>query len=135
MKFDKTILIIGDTGMLGSELTNFLKLKQVKVFGCSRNSTTKTLDILDFKKTIDYLDYVNPDILINCAAEINLDLCESNLNYPLKINSLVIQNIAFWCKKKRRNLFKFQQINFLRKRKTKKQTLFIFIIIMVYQNT
>ena len=61
MKFDKTILIIGDTGMLGSELTNFLKLKQVKVFGCSRNSTSKTLDILDFNKTIDYLDDVNPD--------------------------------------------------------------------------
>ena len=64
MKFDKTILIIGDTGMLGSELIT-LKLKQVKVFGCSRNSTSKTLDILDFNKTIDYLDDVNPDILIN----------------------------------------------------------------------
>ena len=72
---------------------------------------SKNLDILDFNKTIDYLDDVNPDILINCAAEINLDLCESNLNYALKINSLVVQNMAFWCKK-RRNLFKYQQINF-----------------------
>ena len=135
MKFDKTILIIGDTGMLGSELINFLKLKQVKVFGCSRNSTSKILDILDFNKTIDYLDDVNPDILINCAAEINLDLCESNLNYALKINSLVVQNMAFWCKKKRKNLFKYPQINFLIKRKIKKQILFIFIIITVYQNT
>ena len=119
MKFDKTILIIGDTGMLGSELTNFLKLKQVKVFGCSRNSTTKTLDILDFNKTIDYLDYVNPDILINCAAEINLDLCESNLNYALKINSLVVQNMAFWCKKKNKKLVQISTDQFFKKKKNK----------------
>ncbi len=135
MKFDKTILIIGDTGMLGSELTNFLKLKQVKVFGCSRNSPSNSLDILDFNKTINYLDNVNPDILINCAAEINLDLCESNLNYALKINSLVVQNMALWCKKKRKNLFKYLQTNFLKKKKIKKQILFIFIIIMGYRNT
>ena len=123
MKFDKTILIIGDTGMLGSELTNFLKLKQVKVFGCSRNSPSNSLDILDFNKTINYLDNVNPDILINCAAEINLDLCESNLNYALKINSLVVQNMALWCKKKK-NLFKYLQINFLKKKN--KETDFIY---------
>ena len=69
------------------------------------------------------MDDVNPDILINCAAEINLDLCESNLNYALKINSLVVKNMAFWCKK-RRNLFKYQQINFLKKEN--KETDFIY---------
>ncbi len=125
MKFDKTILIIGDTGMLGSELTNFLKLKQVKVFGCSRNSPSNSLDILDFNKTINYLDNVNPDILINCAAEINLDLCESNLNYALKINSLVVQNMALWCKKKKKKLVQISTDQFFKKKKNK-ETDFIY---------
>lgn len=88
------IIIIGSNGQLGHEFVNFLKKTHI-IFGLNKN---------DFNLE-NYLDFENlliehkPDIVINCAALVNLDLCEENQNLAYKVNSEAPIFISALCKK------------------------------------
>ena len=76
------IVILGSTGMLGSALMLHLK-NQHDVVGLARsegNFTNYTCDFTCFDTLADILDYVDADIIINCAAITDLNYCERNIN-------------------------------------------------------
>ena len=69
----KKVLILGSTGMLGHQVTNyFLTIDQYKIFNTSfrtkLNQETIILDILDNKALEECIDKIEPDFIINCIG-------------------------------------------------------------------
>ncbi len=74
--------ITGANGMLGTALINKLHLKH-KIYATSRSNGVKReqaewdfFDLLDFETLHSWLDGKNMDIIIHCAAMIDVDKCE-----------------------------------------------------------
>jgi dTDP-4-dehydrorhamnose reductase len=88
------IIIIGSNGQLGHEFINFLKKTHI-VFGLNKNDFNLE-NFLDFE---NFLREYKPDIVINCAAIVNLDFCEKNVNIAYRVNSEAPIFISALCKK------------------------------------
>ncbi len=80
--------------MLGKDVANFFVSKGVyEVFGINRNINRKSsikeyqCDLTDFKMLRKILNEIEPDIIINCAANVNVDSCEEDKTYAYKINA------------------------------------------------
>ena len=82
------ILITGSTGQLGKTLiedfNNIPTKKQIKIYTPSRkefNLSSKSQEIVSF------IDKLNPDWVINCAAYTEVDKAEEEPELAYKINS------------------------------------------------
>jgi len=88
------ILITGVTGMLGKDIANcFIHDENFQVYGISRKEnpareiTHYNIDLTDLNALKQILDQINPDIIIHCAANVNVDNCEENKDYCYKLNT------------------------------------------------
>lgn len=86
----KKILLLGQDGMLGGELSNRLKNKGYDVY----DTTIQTLDICDEEAVINKAKEVMPYFIINCAAYTNVDGCETNFELANNVNGVALANIA-----------------------------------------
>ena len=78
----KNILILGANGLVGSSFNYGIKL--------NRND----VDLLDFKKTLDVINYYKPDAIVNCAGQVGG--VQANMNYKFdffKNNILINMNV------------------------------------------
>ena len=83
------VLILGSTGMLGSECK--------RVFAPGNEVITpdrKKLDIISWDGVIENLQETEPDIVINCAAFTDVDACETEDFAVRKINVEGPRNLA-----------------------------------------
>ena len=87
------ILITGSGGMLGHDLIEVLKNKHDLIL-----TTSKTLDITDRDKTIDFITENTPDIVINSAAYTDVDGCEANQDWAYDVNGKGVKNLAIGCR-------------------------------------
>lgn len=87
------ILITGSNGMLGHDLISVLKKEHDLVL-----TTSKTLDITDKDKTIDFICDTKPDIVINSAAYTDVDGCEENSDLAFSVNGDGVRNLALACR-------------------------------------
>lgn len=87
------ILITGSNGMLGHDLEDVLKDTHELIL-----TTSKTLDITDKDKTIDFIVENKPDVVINCAAYTDVDGCETNQELAYAVNSDGVRNLALGCR-------------------------------------
>lgn len=85
-------LITGSKGQLASE---FLKNLNTDVYAYDIDR----LDITDEKALKESIDYVKPDILINCAAYNNVDKAEVETEYAYRINAYSLKNMALFSEK------------------------------------
>jgi len=60
------ILVVGSEGFLGTHVTK--KLKNDTSFDISEIRGKKDIDITNYQKLNDYLSYIKPEIIVNCAA-------------------------------------------------------------------
>ena len=86
------ILITGSNGMLGHDLIEVLKDSHELVL-----TTSKTLDIIDKEKTIEFIRKNRPDIVINSAAYTDVDGCETNQDLAFAVNGEGVRNFALGC--------------------------------------
>lgn len=86
------ILITGSNGMLGHDLIEVLKDSHELIL-----TTSKTLDITDRQKTVEFIKKNDPDIVINSAAYTDVDGCETNLNLAYAVNGEGVRNLALGC--------------------------------------
>lgn len=86
----KKILLLGQDGMLGGDLSSRLKNKGYEVY----DTTIETLDICDEQEVINKAELVMPDYIINCAAYTNVDGCETNFKLANSVNGEALANIA-----------------------------------------
>ena len=84
----KNVLILGANGLVGSSFNYGIKL--------GRNE----IDLLDYKKTLDIINYYKPDAVINCAGQVGG--VKANMDYKFdffKNNMLINMNVIEACMK------------------------------------
>lgn len=103
----KKILILGSSGKLGKTLYKKI-YKKFKVIHSGLKK--RNIDLNNFDKLQKFVKSTNPNIIINCAAITDVDLCEKKKKLSKKINTYLLKNI-FIIKKKNKLNFKFIQIS------------------------
>ncbi|WP_134683507.1 dTDP-4-dehydrorhamnose reductase family protein [Brevibacillus migulae] len=94
-------LLIGSTGMLGQSLYKKLKNEKYQVFAISRNNSDRNMDLSLINNELnEVIDEFNPDVIINCAAIVNLQFCEENPEKAYLINSKLPSLISLASQKK-----------------------------------
>lgn len=84
------LLIIGNKGLLGSDLEKMAKNSGHVVIGVDRDS----LDITDEKQVADFFRNHSPEVIINCAV-ISPGECEQDHELAFAVNVQGVKNIVF----------------------------------------
>jgi len=86
------IAVTGASGMLGSSLIEYFS-KKYKVFGTSRskgiegeNINWNCFDLTSIILLENWLKKIKPDIVIHCAAIVDVDFCEENIILAEKLH-------------------------------------------------
>jgi len=87
------VLVLGAKGMLGSEIVRSFKRFFDVISYCRED-----IDITDTLLTREKIKKAKPEIVINAAAYTDVDGCEKNKEYALKVNSFGVRNISEVCK-------------------------------------
>jgi len=98
---NKKILVIG-TGFLGEKLVKQLKENNFEVLGTSFKKLKNNnifLDISNLNSIQEAVEKFKPKIIINCAANTDVDLIESDPDTGYLINSFGPKNLAITCHK------------------------------------
>ena len=88
------ILVTGASGMLGQDLCPILEDNDFTVI----ETSSKNMDITDFKTVKLVLDEIRPDYVVHCAAYTNVDKAEEDKETAFKVNFEGTKNIATACK-------------------------------------
>jgi dTDP-4-dehydrorhamnose reductase len=85
------ILLLGSKGMLGSDCKTVLS-QNYEILSPDR----KELDIVSWDRVVDRMHHLHPEVVLNCAAITDLDVCEeSRQSYMVKkVNVEGPRNIA-----------------------------------------
>jgi len=87
------VLVTGASGQLGSDLVDKLIERSHDVVALSRSE----LDITNREAMTAAIERHRPDVLINCAAMVNVDACERDVESAIKVNALAVWHIAIQC--------------------------------------
>jgi dTDP-4-dehydrorhamnose reductase len=85
------ILVTGSHGMLGTDLINLLRGKDLEAIDVPHEDA---LDITHKDEVLRFVLKCMPDIIINCAAFTNVDKCETEREIAFKVNALGPRNIT-----------------------------------------
>ncbi|MCG8604151.1 sugar nucleotide-binding protein [bacterium] len=96
----KLILVLGSTGMVGQALTVELNRQQRPNVGVARKNADICIDITHTEALVTVVEECRPDIIINCAAKINLTKCERNPLAAYLINTRPVGVLARLCTQK-----------------------------------
>tara|TARA_B100000965_G_C19596578_1_gene760525 strand:- start:2523 stop:3374 length:852 start_codon:yes stop_codon:yes gene_type:complete len=92
-------LIIGSNGLLGSNIVKILKKKKISYYTSARNHSDYNLDLKNFKNLKKLFLKNNYEIVVNCAAKVNINYCENNYSEAKKINSTFVNFLSNLSKK------------------------------------
>ena len=87
------ILITGANGMLAKAI---IKKFNKEILICT---DVENLDITNKEKVEEFVENVNPNVIINCAAYTNVDKAEEEQEEAYKINAIGPKNLAIAAKK------------------------------------
>jgi len=82
------IIIIGANGQLGTDLCNVLSHSDLVPL------THKDIEITDINSVKQVFGKYEPDVIINTAAFVRVDDCETEQNRAFKVNALGARNVA-----------------------------------------
>ncbi|MEP6669897.1 MAG: dTDP-4-dehydrorhamnose reductase [Chthoniobacter sp.] len=93
----RAIVIVGSGGRLGAALLREWGARGEQVLGFDRAS----LDLGDFPAMHERLDPLDFDVLVNCAAQTNVDRCEREPEEAFRVNSSAVATLAEICARKK----------------------------------
>lgn len=89
------ILVLGGSGLLGSELTSGDYLRKFKIISVSHTSDTDfNVDLEDYDQIVKILEMVKPKIIINLVGITNVDRCEQFPNEAYRLNVRTVENLV-----------------------------------------
>lgn len=96
------VLITGVKGQLGNELTSIINNSKSEISDVSDYvkgieviaMDIDKLDISDIEAVKKVMRETKPDVVINCAAYTNVDLCETDSDIAFKVNAIGPRNLA-----------------------------------------
>jgi dTDP-4-dehydrorhamnose reductase len=95
-----TILVLGSSGQVGTDLVKLLIENKIKHIALARSE----IDLANSETIFNSLKNYEFDLLINCAAYTQVDQAESEVELASKINAIAVGEIAKACKAKGANL-------------------------------
>jgi len=102
--------ITGANGMLGRALVTVLS-KRYKVFATSRSKGIEgediewdCFDLTDAKLLDKWLDKVKPDLVVHCAAIVNVDFCEENPELATLLHVETTRAMSYYLEKNKGRL-------------------------------
>ncbi|MFB9809229.1 SDR family oxidoreductase [Haladaptatus pallidirubidus] len=99
------ILVIGASGLLGSNVITVSQDRDIDVVGTYHSSKPSfdiplaKLELQDIKRFDEILDFYTPNAVINCAAMTDVDSCEKNPNQAYAVNCNAPGVLAEHCTK------------------------------------
>ncbi|MDA9665519.1 SDR family oxidoreductase [Candidatus Pelagibacter sp.] len=89
------VLVLGASGLLGSELISGQYLKKYQIISLSRSSKTDyNVDLENFNELVKTLEKVKPNVIINLVGLTNIDHCEKFPNEAYRINVQTVENLT-----------------------------------------
>jgi len=94
------ILILGSTGLLGSTLVPYLKASDKNIHTHARKKGTAdfTFDLNDLDTTYDFLEQIQPSIIINLVGLTSVELCQQQTHASYLANTRTVESITRWIK-------------------------------------
>jgi dTDP-4-dehydrorhamnose reductase len=105
-----TILVCGASGILGKDLCNLLKTKNIKYIGTYNNNFIENaikIDFFNLQNLEEIFQRYNITICINCIVERQVEICQENWNEIKKINIDLPNNLSKICNNKNIHLIHF----------------------------
>jgi dTDP-4-dehydrorhamnose reductase len=99
MATGKKILLIGANGFLGNKLFEILS-KEFEVVGtyhCRPKGKLMQLDIVNESQVKEFIETINPEIVIVTTAQTNVDLCETDKKSAEELHVKGMENVAKYC--------------------------------------
>tara|TARA_B100000795_G_C22777866_1_gene430866 strand:+ start:676 stop:1527 length:852 start_codon:yes stop_codon:yes gene_type:complete len=89
------VVIFGGTGLLGKSIYDLFKSKNFQCYRSSlkKNSEFKS-DLLSKEKISKFIKKIKPNLIINCAGETDVNLCNKDFKIAYKSNVLTVRNIT-----------------------------------------
>jgi dTDP-4-dehydrorhamnose reductase len=88
------ILVFGGSGLLGSHIVKFFQEKNIFLIKLGYiNKCDNKVNLGDAKKTHNIIKKYKPSVIINCAANTDVDACNLNLKKALEKNYFYLKNI------------------------------------------
>ncbi|MFA9556931.1 dTDP-4-dehydrorhamnose reductase [Evansella sp. AB-rgal1] len=85
-----TVLVTGADGQLGSDIVLLLNQLGYKVHGMGKTK----LDVTNMDEVTKVVSFLQPEIIIHCAAFTNVDKAESEQDSAFLVNGIATRNIA-----------------------------------------
>ena len=91
-------MVIGATGMLGQKIVVEAQARGLSPLGVARSGSDIDLDITDDAALAAVLATHRPDLVINCAAIIDIGECENDTAAAYRINARAVAVLAGLCR-------------------------------------
>ena len=92
------MIILGSTGMLGQEVIKYAKQNKNNTIGIAKNNADMNIDITDTGKLTEVIYQKKPKVIVNCAAIIDLQFCEENVDVARAVNADAVSDLISVCK-------------------------------------
>lgn len=92
------VLLLGSNGLLGKVMKKkFSANINYQLFTAARNDADFCFDFTEDDKLDACFKKIRPDLVINCAALVNLSFCESNKSNAYLINARFVSKLICFC--------------------------------------
>ncbi|MCF2682770.1 dTDP-4-dehydrorhamnose reductase [Faecalicatena contorta] len=89
------VWIVGSGGQIGSAINAVLDPLEIEVF----NTDKDELDITETDEVLNFGEINRPDVIINCAAITDTELCEKEPELAYRVNALGARNLSIVARK------------------------------------
>nr|WP_232343652.1 SDR family oxidoreductase [Novosphingopyxis sp. YJ-S2-01] len=93
------MLVLGATGLLGQAFLAEASKQGITARGAARRQADIALDITDPDALAATLEAERPDIIVNCAALVDVAACEADIGLAYRINAEPLITLAQWSRK------------------------------------
>ncbi|MGN1191974.1 MAG: dTDP-4-dehydrorhamnose reductase [Dorea sp.] len=89
------VWIVGSGGQIGTAINAVLDPLEIEVFNTDKNE----LDITETDEVLSFGEINRPDVIINCAAVTDTELCEKEPELAYRVNALGARNLSIVARK------------------------------------